>query len=92
MQRKLMCVLFENREDRAVVITILGPQNTGKSTLLNFMFGCDFATSQGRCTKGVLGTYFKFASNRGYFKNMNHCQGIFVIDTEGLFSSADFDK
>ena len=52
--------LFENDTDKALVITILGPQSSGKSTLLNFLFGCDFATSIGRCTRGVYGTYFKF--------------------------------
>jgi ABC-type lipoprotein export system ATPase subunit len=57
--------LFELREDRAIVLTIMGPQSSGKSTLLNFLFGCDFATSEGRCTRGVYGTFFKFAENKG---------------------------
>lgn len=60
MPRVLMKKLFENDTDKALVITILGPQSSGKSTLLNFLFGCDFATSIGRCTRGVYGTYFKF--------------------------------
>jgi len=30
---------------RVCVITILGPQSSGKSTLLNFLFGCDFSAS-----------------------------------------------
>jgi ATPase subunit of ABC transporter with duplicated ATPase domains len=78
--------LFELREDRAIVLTIMGPQSSGKSTLLNFLFGCDFATSEGRCTRGVYGTFFKFAENKGQFSNLNNCEGIFVIDTEGLFA------
>ena len=78
--------IFDNEEDKAIVITILGPQSPGKSTLLNFLFGCDFATSEGRCTRGVYGTYFKFAENRGQFNDITNCEGIFVIDTEGLFS------
>ncbi len=86
MPKKLMTRLFENKEDRAVVVTILGPQSSGKSTLLNFLFGCDFATSEGRCTRGVYGTYFRFAENKGQFFNITHCEGIFVIDTEGLFA------
>jgi len=61
MPSKLMTNLFEAKEDKAIVITVLGPQSSGKSTLLNFLFGCDFATSEGRCTRGVYGTYFKFA-------------------------------
>lgn len=73
------------REDKAIVLSILGPQSSGKSTLLNFLFGCDFATSEGRCTRGVYGTYFKFAENKGYFDTFTNSDGIFVIDTEGLF-------
>ena len=64
-----------------MVLTILGPQSSGKSTLLNFLFGCDFATSEGRCTRGVYGTYFRFNDQR-----INNFDGIFVIDTEGLFA------
>ena len=86
MPKTLMRKLFGNKNDRAIVISILGPQSSGKSTLLNFLFGCDFATSEGRCTRGVYGTYFKFASRKGRFNNLINCEGIFVIDTEGLFA------
>jgi hypothetical protein len=65
---------------------MLGPQSSGKSTLLNFLFGCDFAVSEGRCTRGVYGTYFKFPEGKGHAGNLNNCDGIFVIDTEGLFA------
>lgn len=41
-----------------MVIGIVGPQSSGKSTLLNFVLGCDFMSSVGRCTKGVYGTYY----------------------------------
>lgn len=36
-----------------VVITVLGPQSSGKSTLLNYLFGSKFNVSVGRCTKGL---------------------------------------
>ena len=78
-------MLKKEEKDKAIVISVLGPQSSGKSTLLNFLFGCDFATSEGRCTRGVYGTYFKF-DKKGQFSNMNHCDGVFVIDTEGLFA------
>lgn len=61
MPRKLLKSLFENKDEKFITISILGPQSSGKSTLLNFMFGCDFSTSEGRCTRGVYGTYFRFA-------------------------------
>ena len=76
-----MKIVFKPIPDRCLVLTILGPQSSGKSTLLNFLFGCDFATSEGRCTRGVYGTYFRFNDQR-----INNFDGIFVIDTEGLFA------
>ena len=42
--------LFPNK--KFFVICIIGPQNSGKSTLLNFLFGTLFTASDGRCTKG----------------------------------------
>uniref|UniRef100_A0A3B1JEP1 VLIG-type G domain-containing protein n=1 Tax=Astyanax mexicanus TaxID=7994 RepID=A0A3B1JEP1_ASTMX len=38
---------------RLLVLTVLGVQSTGKSTLLNTMFGVQFAVSSGRCTRGA---------------------------------------
>ena len=35
------------------IVSILGVQSSGKSTLLNTMFGLHFAVSAGRCTKGI---------------------------------------
>ena len=81
MPRKVFSTIFESKNDRVAVVTVFGPQSSGKSTLLNFLFGCDFGVSAGRCTKGAYGTYFKFAS-----KKSKHCDGIFIIETEGLFA------
>ncbi|CAI5672454.1 unnamed protein product [Oreochromis niloticus] len=36
---------------KILVVTVLGVQSTGKSTLLNTMFGVQFAVSSGRCTR-----------------------------------------
>ena len=36
------------------VISVLGPQNSGKSTLLNLLFGTSFEARDGRCTKGKI--------------------------------------
>jgi len=38
---------------RIFVISIIGLQSSGKSTLLNALFGCKFAVSVGRCTRGL---------------------------------------
>ncbi len=54
----VMAVLSELKKllgsaTRVFVLSILGIQSSGKSTLLNTLFGSKFAVSSGRCTKGV---------------------------------------
>jgi hypothetical protein len=65
---------FRNR--RTLVISVIGPQNSGKSTLLNYMFGTLFDVRDGRCTRGIYGSFVK--TNRSDFEY------IMLIDTEGL--------
>ncbi|XP_056389811.1 up-regulator of cell proliferation-like isoform X2 [Hyla sarda] len=66
---------------RIKVITVLGVQSTGKSTLLNTMFGLQFPVASGRCTRGAFMTLIKVEEN---FKEEIGCEFILVIDTEGL--------
>ncbi|XP_065435859.1 up-regulator of cell proliferation-like [Chrysemys picta bellii] len=66
---------------RMVVLTVLGVQSTGKSTLLNTMFGLQFAVSSARCTRGAFMSLIKVAEN---FQQELGCDFILVIDTEGL--------
>ncbi|XP_062387315.1 interferon-induced very large GTPase 1-like [Sardina pilchardus] len=40
-------------DQRVFVLSILGIQSSGKSTMLNAMFGLQFAVSAGRCTRGA---------------------------------------
>ena len=40
------------------VISVIGAQSSAKSTLLNFLFGCEFAVSSGRCTCGLYASVF----------------------------------
>ncbi|XP_040211940.1 up-regulator of cell proliferation-like [Rana temporaria] len=63
------------------VITVMGVQSTGKSTLLNTMFGLQFPVASGRCTRGAFMTLLKVKEN---FQEELGCQFILVIDTEGL--------
>ena len=67
-------------DKKLFVLSVLGIQSSGKSTLLNTMFGLQFAVSAGRCTRGVymqlvpvdkISTSFPF----------NY---VLVVDTEGL--------
>ncbi|KAM4632167.1 up-regulator of cell proliferation-like [Discoglossus pictus] len=66
---------------RMRVITVLGVQSTGKSTLLNTMFGLQFPVASGRCTRGAFMTLIKVKEN---FQEELGCDFILVIDTEGL--------
>ncbi|XP_077129920.1 up-regulator of cell proliferation-like [Ranitomeya variabilis] len=66
---------------RMRVITVLGVQSTGKSTLLNTMFGLQFPVASGRCTRGAFMNLIKVKKN---FKEELGCDFLMVIDTEGL--------
>lgn len=65
-------------DKKLLALSILGVQSSGKSTLLNAMFGLQFAVSAGRCTRGVFVQLVK----------VENCtlpvDFIAVIDTEGL--------
>ena len=64
-----------------LVVSVLGVQSTGTSTLLNTVFGLQFPVSAGRCTRGV---FMQLVSlDRKLSKKMNYSH-ILVIDTEGL--------
>ncbi|XP_030636748.1 interferon-induced very large GTPase 1 [Chanos chanos] len=69
--------------NKILVATVLGVQSTGKSTLLNTMFGVQFAVSSGRCTRGAFMLLIKVKDD---LKQVLHCDFIVIIDTEGLKS------
>ena len=61
-----------------IVLSIFGPQSSGKSTLLNYSFGCKFLTSAGRCTRGIYGSLSKLS------RPVNNSNNFLILDTEGL--------
>ncbi|XP_039465313.1 up-regulator of cell proliferation [Oreochromis aureus] len=69
---------------KILVVTVLGVQSTGKSTLLNTMFGVQFAVSSGRCTRGAFMLLIKINED---MKKVLNCDFMLIIDTEGLKSS-----
>ena len=81
--RQLEC---KTNNAKIFVISVLGIQSSGKSTMLNTMFGLEFPVSAGRCTRGAfaslvpVGEALKTASNFDY---------VLIIDTEGLRGSGD---
>ncbi|XP_042560241.1 up-regulator of cell proliferation-like [Clupea harengus] len=70
-------------KSKVLVLTVLGVQSTGKSTLLNTMFGVQFAVSSGRCTRGAFMLLNKVSAE---LRLELKCDFIMVIDTEGLKS------
>ncbi len=68
-------------DQRVFVLSVLGLQSSGKSTMLNAMFGLEFAVSAGRCTRGAFMQLVKVSDEMKTQRNFDY---ILVVDTEGL--------
>ncbi|XP_030591319.1 interferon-induced very large GTPase 1-like [Archocentrus centrarchus] len=68
-------------DQRVFVLSVLGVQSSGKSTMLNAMFGLRFAVSAGRCTKGAFMQLVKVSEE---IKKDFQSDYLLVVDTEGL--------
>ncbi|XP_073704674.1 interferon-induced very large GTPase 1-like [Garra rufa] len=68
-------------EKRVYVLSVLGIQSSGKSTMLNAMFGLQFAVSAGRCTRGAFMQLVRVSEE---MKTKLKFDYILVVDTEGL--------
>jgi GTPase SAR1 family protein len=79
----LLDALLNFQNKNILVISVIGPQNSGKSTLLNYMFGTLFNVRDGRCTRGIYGSLVK--------SNSTEFEYIMIIDTEGLSSGEKED-
>ena len=63
------------------ILSILGVQSSGKSTLLNTMFGLQFNVSVGKCTRGA---FIQLLPLDEELKNELHCDFIVIVDAEGI--------
>ncbi|CAF0959109.1 unnamed protein product, partial [Didymodactylos carnosus] len=63
---------------RICVLSIIGCQSSGKSTLLNLMFGTRLRTSAGQCTRGVNMQLIRVENRKEKYDY------ILVLDTEGI--------
>ncbi|XP_073675676.1 interferon-induced very large GTPase 1-like [Garra rufa] len=68
-------------DQRVFVLSVLGLQSSGKSTMLNAMFGLQFAVSAGRCTRGA---FMQLVRVSDEMKTQLKFDYILVVDTEGL--------
>ncbi|CAD8098823.1 unnamed protein product [Paramecium sonneborni] len=72
---------LSNINNKIFVVGILGKQSSGKSYLLNRVFGTRFSVSSARCTDGVWGSI-------AYVED----QIFLILDCEGLFNGARTEK
>ncbi|KAK3084474.1 hypothetical protein FSP39_014091 [Pinctada imbricata] len=79
LQSVFDCIRLRKGNVKFTSVSILGIQSSGKSTLLNSMFGIQFNVSAGRCTRGV---YTQLIPVRS--KSTLKSDYLMVIDTEGL--------
>uniref|UniRef100_A0A087Y2A4 VLIG-type G domain-containing protein n=1 Tax=Poecilia formosa TaxID=48698 RepID=A0A087Y2A4_POEFO len=77
----LQKVINKLGDPKVFVLSVLGVQSSGKSTMLNAMFGLQFAVSAGRCTKGA---YMQLVKLSEEIKDNYKFDYILVVDTEGL--------
>ncbi|XP_030641480.1 interferon-induced very large GTPase 1-like [Chanos chanos] len=70
-------------DKKVFVLSILGLQSSGKSTLLNTMFGLQFAVSAGRCTRGA---FMQLVEVDSSIRNDLGYDFVLIVDTEGLRS------
>ena len=66
-----------NNDDYFLIFSIYGPQSSGKSLLLNRIFGTSFLSASGRCTIGVFCSIIRF-------KDEGKIKKILILDTEGI--------
>ncbi|CAD8107836.1 unnamed protein product [Paramecium sonneborni] len=91
--KQLIYKFSKQGEEKVLVLSVLGPQSSGKSMILNKIFGCHFWTSVGRCTKGIYLQLLKI-QQKNQFDNL--FDYILLLDTEGLQNpnqkDPEFDK
>ncbi|XP_040839881.1 interferon-induced very large GTPase 1-like [Ochotona curzoniae] len=68
-------------DKKLFVLSIIGLQSSGKSTLLNTLFGLQFTVSAGRCTRGA---YMQLLKVEETFTGELGFDFVLAVDTEGL--------
>ena len=79
-------LVLKTNNAKIFVISVLGIQSSGKSTMLNTMFGLEFPVSAGRCTRGAFASLIPVSDS---LKSASNFDYILIIDTEGLRGSGD---
>ena len=67
-------------DKKLFVLSCIGIQSSGKSTLLNTMFGLEFAVGAGRASRGIFAHLLQVDKSQSNIP----CDFVLVLDTEGL--------
>ena len=77
LKKKKSCIF----NPQVFVLSVLGLQDTGKSTMMNTLFGVQFSVSAGRCTRGA---FMQLLPVHRLLQKKCGFQYFLIIDTEGL--------
>ena len=72
------------KNSKVFVLSVLGIRSTGKSTLMNTLFGVRFAVGAGQCTRGAYFQLMKLDSITSSAAAKYEGNYMLIIDTEGL--------
>ena len=72
-------------DPKVFVLSVLGLQSTGKSTMLNAVFGLNFKVSPGRCTRGA---FMQLLPLDEQLRIQTSFSYVLIVDTEGLRMAA----
>ncbi|CAG8616581.1 5356_t:CDS:2 [Ambispora leptoticha] len=78
---KVLTSIMTDPNRQLLVISVIGLESSGKSTLLNYLFKCGFSTAAGRCTKGMYMSYRHSMFN-------GQPIDLLILDSEGMGSTA----
>ncbi|CAG0890510.1 unnamed protein product [Darwinula stevensoni] len=73
---------MKSRVRKIWVLSVIGIQSSGKSTMLNTIFGSDFLVRTGSCTKGVYMQFFPFQCSNEEGESPKDY--LVLLDIEGL--------
>ena len=82
IQAVIKNVVEKLNNPKIFVLSVLGLQSTGKSTMLNTTFGLQFSVGAGRCTRGAYMQLLPLSDELR--EKCENCNYVLIVDTEGL--------
>ncbi|XP_028415124.1 interferon-induced very large GTPase 1-like isoform X15 [Dendronephthya gigantea] len=79
----------KTKNAKIFVISVLGIKSSGKSTMLNTMFGLEFPVSAGRCTRGVFASLLPVSDSTKCNSSLEY---VLILDSEGFRGSRNHEN